>query len=169
MELFPITGGAYATVPRPPTAVGGDGISHKRCWPMSRAERAAADNCAVRAARWPKGDVRANARISPASPASDFGQRPRICDVCQRYNMPEGRPLANMGVATNGSETAYSVLCVVLFCELFYQIILLIFYLIMQLRKIMFIILPLFFPSSTMDAPFCNWDALDFSESASIH
>ena len=24
--------------------------------------------------------------------------------------MPEGRPLANMGVATNGSETAYSVL-----------------------------------------------------------
>jgi len=25
--------------------------------------------------------------------------------------MPEGRPLANMGVATNGSETAYSVLC----------------------------------------------------------
>src|SRR3989338_565486 len=84
MELFPIAGGAYATVPRPPTAVGGDGISHKRSWPMSRAERAAADNCAVRAARWPKGDVRANARISPASPASDFGQRqgytkPRRC------------------------------------------------------------------------------------------
>ena len=33
-----------------------------------------------------------------------------MCDVCQRYNMPEGRPLANMGGATNGSETAYSVL-----------------------------------------------------------
>ena len=25
--------------------------------------------------------------------------------------MPEGRPVANMGGATNGSETAYSVLC----------------------------------------------------------
>jgi len=24
-------------------------------------------------------------------------QRLRVCDVCQRYNMPEGRPLANMG------------------------------------------------------------------------
>ena len=77
---FASTGRGYATVPRPPTAVGGDGISHKRSWPMSRAERAAADNCAVRAARWPKGDVRANARISPASPASDFGQRSPIYD-----------------------------------------------------------------------------------------
>lgn len=42
------------------------------------------------------------------------GQRSAVCDVWRWYNLERSdTPVPNMGVATNGSETAYCVLGVV--------------------------------------------------------
>jgi hypothetical protein len=39
-------------------------------------------------------------------------QRSAVCDVLRWYNLERSDiPAQNMGVATNGSETAYCVLC----------------------------------------------------------
>mgnify|MGYP001586803358 FL=1 len=75
-------GDAYATSRLTPTTVGGRRDVAKRrirdSWTKSRAERAARTTVAERAAHWTKGEVRANARILPASEASDFVQRLRV-------------------------------------------------------------------------------------------